>query len=425
MRPILAFVALVTIYSSTTAALAAPPALVPAKSPSTPYEFGLQAYLQGDFAKASVYFEEALKKTQNSPMLWYYDAICFHQLKNWSMAKSRYKTAATYFPNTPAGKAALDALKKIDPSFSLPVAAAPVAPTGGAAAPADKGAVMTASTASKTSPAASTDEEEAAAALAKEMATLPDTAHFYFKKGPSGHMEVDLMVNGHPVKALFDTGATAFFYKDQLKEAGLDLNAAKAGGGARGWAGKFVPTTVIPAKVTLGTLTRNIEITMQESTSGIGRNLIGQDLVRGYQYEIDDKGGRVDLKKTIALKHGESNPLYDIPLTVVGKNDVIPLLVNGKNATAFIDTGAASTIFSAWEAERLGVQPTGETVHMTGVGGNVVMRRGIATIRIGGMLRESFPILIGGSGGCALGQDLMDGWRYKVDREHKLLRFFH
>jgi len=425
LRPIFVLLASISISASAIAAFASPPATTPSKPPVTPYEFGLQAYQQGDFAKASQYFEEALRRTQNSPMLWYYDAMCFHQLKNWSMAKSRYKTVVTYFPNTPAGKAALEALKKIDPSFSLPVAATS-APAAGVA-PADKSSGVAAAAAGKTAPAADSDgdEEEDVTALTKEMASLPDTAHFYFKKGAHGHMEVDLMVNGHPVRALFDTGASAFFYKDQLKEAGLDLNAAKSGRGTVGWAGKYVPTSVIPAKVTLGTLTRNINITMQESTSGIGENLIGQDMVKGYQYEIDDKGGRVDLKKTIALKHNDVNPLYDIPLTVVGKDDVIPLLVNGKNATAFIDTGASSTIFSAREAERLGVQATGETVHMTGVGGDVVMRRGYATLRIGGMMKESFPVLIGGSCGCALGQDLMDGWRYKVDREHKLLRFFH
>lgn len=427
----LALIALVGCYLSVSAT-AAPlanssgPQSTQTKSTGTPYELGLQAYKLGDYAKASLHFEEALKKTQSDPLLWYYDALCFHQLKNWSMAKSRYKTAVTYFPNTPAGKAALDALKKIDPSFVPPAAATPVAAAAsGAMAPTDKSAAVAASPATKTAPPALSDDDEDVAALSKEMATLPDKAHFYFKKGAHGHMEVDLVVNGHPVKALFDTGASAFFYQDQLKEAGLDLNAAKSGRGAVGWAGKLVPTSVIPAKVTLGTLTRNINITMQESTSGIGENLIGQDMVKGYQYEIDDKGGRVDLKKSIALKAGETNPLYDIPIVVMGNKDMVTMQVNNKPAIAFIDTGASNTIFSEREAMRLGIQSSGEAVHMSGVGGDIEMHRAYVTIRIGGMMREGVPILIGGSGGCALGQDLMDGWRYKVDREHNLLRFFH
>jgi hypothetical protein len=62
---------------------------------------------------------------------------------------------------------------------------------------------------------------------------------------------------------------------------------------------------------------------------------------------------------------------------------------------------------------------------MSGVGGDITMQRAYVTIRIGAMMREGFPVLIGGHAGCALGQDLMEGWRYKVDREHNLLRFYH
>ncbi len=397
------------------------------------FDAGLKAYKAGDYAKACGNFEQALKKSQSDPNLWYYDALCFHQLKNWPMATSRYKTIATYFPQTAAGKAAIDALKKLDPSFvpSAQAGASESASASSSSSGGRSGAVGGKVSASAgASPGGALDPSRLKqslddAALAKEMATLPDTAHFYFKHGPGGHMEVDLMVNGHPVKAYFDTGASAFFYADQLKEAGLDLNRAKEGGGAAGWAGVTVATTVIPAQVTLGTLTRKLDITMQETTSGIGRNLIGQDMVKGYQYEIDDKGGRVDLRKAIALKASDINPLYDIPTAVVEGNDVITLSVNNKTTTAFIDTGASNTIFSNDAAAQLGIQPTGELVHMTGVGGPVTMQKAFANIRIGGMYRESFPVLIGGSGGCALGQDLMDGWRYKVDREHKLLRFYH
>lgn len=394
---------------------------------STPYDMGLQFYKKGDYAKASTYFEEALKKTQGDPLLWYYDALCFHQLKNWAMAKSRYKTTALYFPQTDAGKRAAAALKGIDPSFNMPQAATTTAAANQASGTTRKGGNQSADTKAKDDDDDDEDTEQVVAktALSKELATLPDTAHFYFKKGPQGHMEVDLMVNGHPVKALFDTGASAFFYRDQLKEAGLDLNGAKAGRGTRGWAGVAVATSTIPAEVKLGTLTRHINITMQDSTSHLGENLIGQDFVKGYQYEIDDKGCRVDLKKTLAVKKSDINPMYDIPLTKEGKDDYITFTINSQPARAFIDTGASNTIISSSDAARIGIQPSGESVHMSGVGGDITMQRAYVTIRIGAMMREGFPVLVGGHAGCALGQDLMEGWRYKVDREHNLLRFYH
>lgn len=402
---------------------------------STSYDLGLQFYKKGDYTKASTYFEEALKKTQHDPLLWYYDALCFHQLKNWAMAKSRYKTTATYFPQTEAGKRAAAALKGIDPSF-IPPQAATAGSTADPASNSDStsksAGALGARAENQSSTAKATDgdadnsaQTAAKAALAKELATLPDTAHFYYKKGDQGHMEVDLMVNGHPVKALFDTGASAFFYRDQLKEAGLDLNPAKAGHGARGWAGVAVATSTIPAEVKLGTLTRRLNITMQDTTSHFGENLIGQDFVKGYQYEIDDKGCRVDLKKTLTMKKSDINPMYDIPLTKEGKNDYITFTINSLAARAFIDTGASNTIISTSDAARLGIQPSGETLNFSGVGGDITMQKAYVTIRIGAMMREGFPILIGGHAGCALGQDLMEGWRYKVDREHNLLRFYH
>lgn len=384
------------------------------------YKLGLQAYQKGDFARASAHFEAALQKTQNDPLIWYYDALCYHHLKNWSLAKSRYKTTATSFPQTEPGRRAAAALKAIDPTFVPPKA--PQAPS---AMEGNKSSASAPPISDKPAPAVSSSTDEAEAALAKELAGLPDKAHFYFKKGHQGHMEVDVMVNGHPVKAIFDTGASALFYKDQLKEAGLDLNKARAGKGTRGWAGVEVSTEVMPAEIRLGTLTRTINIKMPETSTALSDNLIGQDFIKGYQYEIDDRGGRVDLKKNLGTKEAKLNPLYDIPIQIIGGKEYIVFTVNSQYAKAFIDTGASNTIFDELSAARFGAVPTGEVIHMTGVGGDLTMKKAYVNIRIGGMYRDNFPILIGGSGNCALGQDLMDGWRYKVDRENKLLRFFH
>lgn len=39
---------------------------------------------------------------------------------------------------------------------------------------------------------------------------------------------------------------------------------------------------------------------------------------------------------------------------------------------------------------------------------DITAQRAYVIRRIGGMMREGFPVLIGGHIGCALGQDLMD-----------------
>lgn len=178
------------------------------------YSQGIQAYGKGDYAAASRYFEQELKSRTNDPLLWYYAALSLHQMKNWPLARQRYKTLALSFPNTDAGKRAIEALRVLEPSFlkTLPVAAAsavgPSMGSGKAAAPGNLGS------ADADGDDANVGESQKALkqlALKQELATLPDTAYFYFKKNSQGHMEVDLQMNGHPVKAIFDTGATAFF----------------------------------------------------------------------------------------------------------------------------------------------------------------------------------------------------------------------
>lgn len=392
-----------------------------ANATQSDFELGLEQYKKGDYANAALSFEKALKTNQKDPNIWYYDALCYHQLKNWTLATSRYKTLAKYFPNSPAGKAAIAFLKKNDPSFVETVTATAASPSS-ASTKTTKGENSSNKSSEKPAVELTTEEQDE---LEKELAKLPDKAFFYFKKGPNGHMEVDLLVNGHPVKAEFDTGASAFFYSAQLKEAGVDLNNSKPGRMARGWAGKTVFTNSMPAEVKLGSMTRKINLTISSTSGDIEHNLIGQDFIKGYQYEIDDKGGRVDLKKIIELKTKEIDPLYDIPLTVRGTKDYIPIQINGRKIDAFIDTGSFATIISEGQARLLGLTYSGEKQNLMGVGGSVSMEKAYVDIQIGGLRQSGFPVLIGGSGGCAIGQDLMNGWRYKVDRKNKLLRFFH
>jgi hypothetical protein len=62
---------------------------------------------------------------------------------------------------------------------------------------------------------------------------------------------------------------------------------------------------------------------------------------------------------------------------------------------------------------------------MTGVGGNVSMRVCYYDLRLGPITRKDFRVLVGGQAGNCIGQDFMEGWRFKVDRQKNLMRFFH
>jgi predicted aspartyl protease len=442
---------LLTLVASTHCEAANPTAA------ATEYQQAIQLYNLKQYSRANELFRKSVDDGNINASPWLYEGNCFYALGQKVEAIKRYRFILDVYAGSAEAKAATQYLHQIDPDnkcmdkFGGPSTTATPATTATSAtsATATPGTATTAATTGsatsslRTTSASVTQytankslkgddnksasikerEEAIEAANREEMKSLPDTANFYFTKEPNGHMAVNLMVNGHPVQAWFDTGADTFFYKDQLIAEGVDCNRAVPAGYARGWAGKAVQIYSMPAEIRLGTLTRKVRIMMEASNTGLGRNLVGQSFIKGYQYEIDDKGGRVDLRKSIASTEQKQDAMYDIPCTITRSRDIIKVEVNGRPVTAFIDTGSAFTIISPDVAESLGIEITGSQ-RMSGVGGELTVKVGTARIRLGPINKE-FTVRIGGSGGTCIGQDFMEGWRFKIDREHQLLRFFH
>lgn len=370
------------------------------------YERGVAAYNHRQYQQACSYFEAALKTSPKNLNLLYYDALTWHQMKNWAEAKERYKTIVLLYPQSQQAQSARQVLKSLDPDFLLLQNQAN-------------------SSGSNTQASSSFNPAESGSASGDSMAGLPDKASFYFTKTADGHMMVKLMLNGCPMKALFDTGAGAYFYGDQLKESGVDTSRAVDGGFARGWAGTPVPVRVMKAEVQLGNLKRTIPIHIEQTTTAFGENLIGQDLLAGYQYAIDDKANRVDLTKKIQKTEQRFDSLYDVPCARMGGHDFIDIEVNGHKIPAFIDTGSDATTIDPQTAEALHIEQSGEVARRLGVGGAWTANVGYATIRLGPIVKKDFRVLIGGSAGTCVGQDFMSGWRCTVDREANVLHFFH
>ena len=368
---------------------------------SSLYDSGMKAYRAGDYKLARSLFAQEVKASPKNANAIYLEANCAAQLNDWSTAKQLYAEVVRIDPRSSAGVQASSVLQKLGIRPALAATVSSSAPN-------------------------SIQTESLEPAQVKDLASLPDSASFYFTKEGSGHMAVALQVNGYPVKAYFDTGAGAFFYRDQLVAAGVNCNNAQPAGFTHGWAGKPVQVSAMIAEVKLGNLTRKIRIIMQEGgDEGLHQNLIGQDLVRGYQYEIEDKAGRVDLRKSISTTSQTLDPMYDVPCKFEDRRDIVQIEVNGHSISAFIDTGASMSMIDPETARSVGLEMTGGTQNLQGVGGNFSAELGTARVRIGPVVKDSFLFRVGGTAGTCIGQDFMEGWRFKADREHSLLRFFH
>lgn len=71
------------------------------------------------------------------------------------------------------------------------------------------------------------------------------------------------------------------------------------------------------------------------------------------------------------------------------------------------------------------IDPNAPRVAIGGVGGSTTCRVMELDLQVGPVRRQNFRTLIGGAAGNAIGQDFMQGWRYTVDHDRHLLRFFH
>lgn len=416
---------------------------------------GIALYNQKEYAKSAVALAQQIRQCKAPTQLatlYYYLGCDYYGLNQLAQAEKTFRYIRNFFPQANEARLAGTMLVQLSSIASQQAAAA--SSTGSAAGsshslftsskPPAKG---TPAQISDTGGESDDDDEPASSSESRhiptsarlsphadvsELATLPDTAKFYFKRGDNGHMEVSLRINGRPVPCWFDTGAAAYFGMDQLRAAGVDVSRAKPAGYARGWAGTPVPIWRMTAQVTLGNLTRELDIDMQQ---GGGDQhvaaLIGQDFVKGYQYEIDDKAGIVNMHKSFKTAAGQTeqsvDSLYDVPCVFARGDDVIKMQINGGSCSAFIDTGASNTIIDSKTAREVGIQITDdlERATMTGIGGNFTVAVAYANLRVGPIYRPAFRVLIGGTAGTCIGQDFMSGWRFKVDREKQLMRFFH
>ncbi len=369
---------------------------------------GMALAKQGKYQEAVTHLRQAEANASN----FYYQAYCYYQLKHEQDAKKLFAYVVDKFPGTDEAKLALDFLKKLDPA-SIPE----TRPTHSAEA--KKQNIQRSRTKAASSMA------ESSADKPEDFDKLPREARIFFTPGSSGHMVVDAKINGHPIKCWFDTGAPGLLFgKNNLRDLGIPVPQGDPTTSVRGWAGVSLPAWEMNLTVKVGNVERTLPAAIQEELDL--PPLIGYSFIEGFQYEIDQKAKCMMLRKEQASEQA-LNALYDLPCKIVGTKPIVPLEVNGRRIPVFIDTGADTTIINASEAASFKIEVPSDAPSFTGggIGGSTVYRGVDLNLKLGPIIRKDFQVLIGGHAGSCVGQDFLKGWRFTVDEQKGLLRFFH
>ncbi len=378
---------------------------------------GMQLAKQGKYQEASV----ALRQAPQSSTNYYYQGYCYYQLHQVNYAKKLFSFVVTSYPRSAEAKLASDFLRRIDPEYSASSSTA---------------ATSSSPTASTTSGSENNSQQlntmltklrEAAGGTA-DLSSLPDVARIYYTPASSGHMIVDAMVNGHPMKCMIDTGAPGLLFgKNNLRTMGIPVPSGPPTTTVSGWAGVALPAWNMPLTVKVGTVERTLNATIQEDFDMAP--LIGYAFIKGYQYEIDARAKIMTLRKEGQTQgaNQDINNLYDVPCKIIRTKPVVPLEVSGRKITVFVDTGASSTIINSEDAAaaHIEIPSDANVLYLSGVGGASPYRAVNLDLKLGPIIRKDFQVLIGGHAGNAVGQDFLSGWRFTVDENKGFLRFFH
>ncbi|MBZ0188758.1 MAG: retroviral-like aspartic protease family protein [Candidatus Obscuribacterales bacterium] len=388
---------------------------------------GIDLYNQGKYADA---VRELTKAAATAPKNWkascyYYLGCSYYQLSQKAQAIAYFKRVRGLYPDSPEAKSAMTMLTRL----GQPGTGAVIGNMKTSSATASAGtnhpfasssaASSASSNASATSPTSATESE---------LSRLPNENRIYFTEGTNGHLLVKAYLNNRPIDCWFDTGASAHFGKNHLSQAGVPLPRGQANSSTSGWAGVKVDTWVQKMKLRMGNMEREVPVSVEEQMDL--PPLVGQYFIQGYDYEIDHKGKFITMRKknqATSSFRGQVSALYDVPCVSRHNREYVMVEINNHKEELLLDTGSNSTILSEDLAKklRIDIPDNAETVSGSGVGGSVSFRIVYADLRMGPIWKRGFRVEVGGMGTNAIGQDFLQGYRYTIDKEKQLLRFFH
>jgi clan AA aspartic protease (TIGR02281 family) len=355
---------------------------------------GTALFKKQEYLQAFESFAKAVQIQPDNADAAYYLAVTLHHLGHLDKAKEQYKFVVDTFPGTAAAQQAASILHQL-----------------------------------------SVAKQAESAGLPKE------TWVKYERRGNS--IEVDGLVNNHPVKFDFDTGAERCLLTPvQLKQLGMSMpTGSPSGYGAGIGQSKPIPVWHLNIDLKVGRIERR-NFPVLVSSVPMDFPLLGQDFYRDFEYSIDSASKTISfrhhclgttpvVKKTAPALTVDSagHYIFNVPFVKEGNSLIVSALINGKNVPMVFDTGAVFCLFSKSEASQAGISVDTHrpAFSISGLSGQTMAQVGIISgIKLGPIERHNFAIGISDQANTAkplLGQDFVGDWNYTIDNQQQVIRF--
>ncbi len=369
---------------------------------------GVKLFNARDYEGAVKKFSSLVQTQPNSADAYYYLGASCHRSGRTSDARRYYDYIMVRFPGSKAAEYAK-------------TAAASLSPAG-------------ASTAEKS------DKKESAAKgsasgtkdKADEIGELqgPDEDRVPLTKGHGGHMFVPVIINGHRLEMIYDTGAestcvslTAWTRAGNKAPVRAPDSLVMGTGGLDGsW---YEPVTF-----GMGKFSRTMNISIIKSMPEGIDGLVGQNFFKDLQYNLTGSANYIHLLRKNSRTASTSVPYntIDVPFARAGNNMVVIVNVNGEPIEMIFDTGCGTTSISRFQASAIGLRATDGQYYKgsaSGVGGShSVTAFRVESINLQGIEKRNFMITTSSNNFNLLGMDFLGDRRFVIDNEKSLIRFF-
>jgi predicted aspartyl protease len=391
--------------------------LAPAIAQDPSLTMAIKQYERQDYNTALIAFKQVRAK-EAQPTALYYEALCLQHLGNQSKAIEIYRQIVVNYSATKEAQLATGYLQQLSGQSAVLTYSQQQTANGASSANVNPSSIQ---------------NEIANARVTEHNSTsydhLPDTATVPFSRGVNNHIFVNALINGRPMKVMFDTGAAScFFGRSELNNAGVSYVPTGETAAVRGVGSQTVRCDQADLEITLGDITRKTTCLIAVPSAHT-EPLIGQTFFKDFRYDIDTTAGVIHFRKK-GSRNREAYDTINIPFTEAGNNIVVTAKVNGIECPMFFDTGAFGNLFSfgVWRQMGLSIPSDAEMVVTKGVGG---FARGyrfkVGRIELGSIIKTNVEVVVSQSAPPIplLGQTFFKDKQFSIDNENHVIRFVH